>query len=118
MGNGRLRVKSAYGFFTADWHGEKPSLGTSHSVEIDVNDLLLWGRDLRVADTPAQEIADDEDMVRISGRIESFDSDDVLTLLVDNSLIMVETEGDPPLGAIGRYATLRSAKITLYPYDV
>jgi hypothetical protein len=28
------------------------------------------------------------------------------------------TEGDPPLGVVGRYVTIEAGDVTLFPYDV
>jgi hypothetical protein len=117
-GDGRVVVKGPYGTFTAGWDGEPPEPGSRHDVELDVGGVALWGDDIEVADSGVNELADDGSVVRVAGRIVDFGADDVLVLDAGGVPVMVDTDGDPPLGIIDRHAVLRAREVTLYPYDL
>jgi len=90
--DGLVTVKSTYGTFSAQWQDDEPEVGSSHWVELDV--------------------------VRVSGLVTDFGADDVLIVDLDGSHLMIDTDGDPPLGVVGRYVTVRARDVRLFPYDL
>ncbi len=116
--DGKVRVRSPFGWFTAHWRGDRPVVGSTHNVELEVEDPVLWGHDLEVGSGEVNEIVDEAGCVRISARVESLNEDDGLVLDIGGPSFIVDTLGDPPLDLVGRYATLRSRHIALYPYSI
>jgi len=114
----RVKVRSVYGTFSAGWTGEPPEVGSSRWTEVNVDGIAVWGEDILVGDGVVRELVDDGDCVRISGFVEDFGADDVLVLTLDGSPVMIDTDGDPPLGVTGRYATVQARDVTLFPYEV
>lgn len=115
--DGLVTVRSAYGRFTGRWQGdEQPTAGSSHWVEVDVDDVPVWGDDIRLLDAPTSELADDTGSVRVSGLVAEFGVDDVLVVDLNGSHLMIDTDGDPPLGVVGRYVTLQARDVSLFPY--
>jgi hypothetical protein len=117
VSGGRVRVRSDYGTFTAQWYGPLPEAGTTHHVEIDVDDVVR-AHDIVVRDGLAQELAGEGDRVRICGLVAEYGADDVLVVTVDGSPLMIDTEGDLPPGVVGRHVTLGASDVTLFPYEL
>jgi hypothetical protein len=54
----------------------------------------------------------------VVGEVVDFDADGTLTIRVGDSLAMVDTTDDPPLGIIGRKVAIRPHSIELHPYHL
>ncbi|HEY8544139.1 MAG TPA: hypothetical protein VIL36_03795 [Acidimicrobiales bacterium] len=119
LDDGRVTVRSAVGTFTAGWDGDRPPVGSREAVELDVGGVALWGEDVRLVDDgSSSRIEDDGSDIRLCGRIVEFGADDVLVVDVGGSPVMLDTDGDPPLGVTGRYVAVRARDVTLYPYNL
>jgi len=117
LANGRVRVRSPYGCFTAAWSTDTPAIGSAHDVELEVDDPLRWGHDIALDESRANTIVDDgPSRVHISARIHSVTEDGVLVLDIGGPSFMVDTIGDPPLGIVGCWVSLRSRHVTLWSY--
>jgi hypothetical protein len=114
----RVVVKSPYGALTGRWQGDMPSVGWQQAVEVDVDGVVLWGQDIRLSDVAVNELKDEGPFVRVSGRVTEFGADDVVVLDLGGTVLMVDTDGDPPLGIVDRYVTIQARAVTLYPYDL
>lgn len=118
LADGRVRVRSSYGTFAARWHGDLPQIGSQQRVEVDVHGVALWGEDIGFRDAGIREVVDDGDRVRISGLVSDFGADDVVVLTLNGSPVMIDTDGEPPIGVVGRYVAVRVSNVTLYPYEL
>jgi hypothetical protein len=117
-GQGAVKVDCGGGGFTARWHGELPAVGSTHHVELDVGGVATWGTDIYFIDDTVGSVADGDGCLLVSGLVTELGSDDVLVMDVGGTVVMIDTEGDPPLGVIGRHVTVQARDVTLYPYDI
>jgi hypothetical protein len=85
---GRVRVRSDYGTFTAQWHGPRPEVGSTQRVEIDVDDVAVWHQAVVLQDAATQELVDNGPCVQISGLVLELRADDVLVVTLDGSPVM------------------------------
>ena len=118
-GDGLVTVKSAYGTFSGWWRGDdQPEPGSSHWVEVDIDDVVVWGDDIRLLDVPTFEVADDTGFVRVAGLVTDFDTNDVVVVDLNGSQLIIDTDGHPPLGVVGRHVAVRAHDVSLFPYDL
>jgi len=118
--NGRPRVyfASAVGSAWAYWSNGQPVPGTTYYVELSAGDPLVWGVDIVPVADAAPRIESAGDGVTIYAPLESCEADGFTTLRLGDSLMMLETMGDPPAsdpegaGAIGVRAHVRT--LTLF----
>jgi hypothetical protein len=54
----------------------------------------------------------------VVGEVVDFDADGTLTVRIGDSITMLDTTDDPPLGIIGRKVAIRPDCIELHPYEL
>lgn len=100
---GRVRFTSALGAAEAAWMGDPPAAGRDYAVELAVGDRLIWGDSIVAIEPAARSIASGDEGPTLVATLESVDEDGAATLRLGPSLVLVETEGEPPpVGAIVR----------------
>jgi hypothetical protein len=65
-----------------------------------------------------QDFVTDRRRTKVVGEVVDFDADGTLTIRVGDSITMLDTTDDPPLGIIGRKVAIRPYSIELHPYQV
>jgi hypothetical protein len=65
-----------------------------------------------------QDFVTDRRRTKVVGEVVDFDADGTLTIRVGDSIAMLDTTDDPPLGIIGRKVAIRPHSIELHPYEL
>jgi hypothetical protein len=112
----RVRIGSHLGPLTVTWEGELPDPGT-YDVELEVPDALEWGRRAwPAADAP--EPTGEQGVQRLHGVLRDLDELGVATLELGPTTLLVDTEGDPPLGTVDQAVVLDVVSLQAYPYEL
>jgi hypothetical protein len=111
---GIVEARSGLGRLRFTWQGEPPPDGGDHHVEVDVPDLLEWGREIwRAADgVPDPPPPKGQ---RLRGRLVGIDEHGVATIRAGDGFLLVETLGDPPLGTVDEEVELETLHLHAFP---
>jgi hypothetical protein len=113
-----VQFKSDCGQAEAIWRGSIfPSLKT-YDVEFTLPELLLWGDTIQESAESADRIWQEADFIFIQGLYEMLDENGIVTIRINNSIIDIETSGNPVL--LGARVCLKVHKdnLELYPYSL
>ena len=102
---------SAYGF----WMERNPEINKSYHVEFDIPQTLVWGKDIKEAEFDECKMWCENDNIYICAMFDSFD-DNCLTIRFGESLILIDTEGDPNMNS--KFLTICFRKMNIYPYTL
>lgn len=91
-----VRFSSDHGDSVGRWHSDMPESGREYDVEVEVPGVLEWGRDVVASSKTIPSISTTHDAVQICGVLELAHEDGVVTLRIGSSLLLVETQGQPP----------------------
>jgi hypothetical protein len=102
------------------WRGEPvPAEGGEFDAELELPGRYAWNREISLADEESPtgfRLGSKAD--KVVGEVVDFDADGTLTIRVGDSITMLDTTDDPPLGIIGRKVAIRPYSIELHPYQV
>jgi hypothetical protein len=113
-----VRIVSADVSGFGRWHGRPVTAGDQVDVELELRMPVDWAdiqlphrlRPLGLAVGPDQTV--------LQGTALEQDGLDVLTLLVNEQIVLVDTVGRPPAGITGRAVRLMPAGLELYDTNV
>ena len=113
----RVHFRSKSGDGLALWRGDPlPAEGAELDVEIELPGDYVWNREISLADEDSpigfRHRSEANDVV---GEVVDFDADGTLTIRIGDSITMLDTTDDPPLGIIGRKVAIRPHSIELHP---
>jgi hypothetical protein len=111
-----VRTNSHLGPLTVTWEGELPQPGP-YDVELEVPDALEWGRRAWPADD-APEPTDEQGVQRLHAVLREIDELGVATLELGPTTLLVDTEGEPPLGTVDHAVVLDVVSLQAYPYEL
>ena len=116
----RVHFRCSSGQGLAFWRGEQvPAEGGEFDAELELPGRYAWNREISLADeespTGFRQRSEADEVV---GEVADFDADGTLTIRVGDSIAMLDTTDDPPLGIIGRKVAIRPHSIELYPYEL
>jgi len=95
---------------------QDPEKNKSYHVEFDIPQSLIWGKDIKKAESNEYKMWYEDDNIYICAMFHSFEDNCCLTIRLGESLILVETEGDPIEDS--KYLTICFRKINIYPYSL
>lgn len=111
-----VQCETPLGTLPIVWEGDPLPTSGLYDVELDVPSILEWGYEIwRTSDGPP---ADARGLATLTGTLVGFDELGVAEIEVREGFLLVETLGDPPLGAVGDRVELRPPEIHAYPYDL
>jgi hypothetical protein len=116
-GNSNIVVafSSSFGSAKAYWDGDEPIAKSEYLVEVDVDNTLVWNKDILQHENNAYSIRLKNDFILISGYIDSIDEDGYTVLRIGDNIIPFLTTGAP--FPIGTNVTLSTKTITLSPFS-
>jgi hypothetical protein len=116
----RVHFRSLAGHGLAFWKGDPvPDDGAEFDVEIELPGDYAWNREIRLADEESPTgFRHGSEVSEVVGEVVDFDADGTLTVRIGDSITMLDTMDDPPLGIIGRKVAIRPHSIELHPYDL
>lgn len=103
---------SDLGSSRAVWAGEKPVLGSSYDVEIDIDDDLVWGEDIVTASKSTCMVSSSENKFCLVAKVISSESDGCLSVALGNSVLLLDVEGLP--GDISGVIECNASEVKLY----
>ena len=104
--------RTKYGDTRAIWQGPVPPILSEREVEFEIQGILTWGLDIVAVNSVEPRIFNVDDSLHIRGVLESIEPDGYTVVRVDNSIIVIETEGTAP--PVGTWGEVKSAKVLLY----
>ena len=113
----QVRFSSAVGHATAVWRGGTAPQAGEQDVELEIPGSLGWGQDLREHPGAAMGIEQTEAGYQLRGRAVSVEAR-VLAVDVGGTILMLDTEGDPPAEVAGRMLEFDSPVLELYPTGI
>jgi hypothetical protein len=106
-----VRCQTSEGLLTARWRGDAPpALNVAEHVELDTVGRLTWGSGLAVINPDG--VSEYGEM--LTGVVEDIEGD-VVTARVGEGLVLLDVEGDPPLGALGKAIRITPAAFEIWP---
>ena len=100
------------------WGGDgDPIVGVPIHVELEVPGPISWDR-IAIATSHPDAAVPAEDELMLSGVVEHRDDDGVIALRVADSIVLVETVGEPPRGIDGGRVSLVARGVEVYPTGV
>jgi hypothetical protein len=101
------------------WAADPPTAGRGYDVEIEVEDELAWGQQIRLASGDEISLSIVDGLVVVRALYQPID-DDVASLSLGNSIVMIEVTGAPPGVQSEVLVELRLEKqmVRLFPYEL
>ena len=79
--------------FIAEWDGDKPKINEIYNVEMDIDDELIWKTNICFSGKNDNMIIQEGSGVKIVAKLDYNSKDDLATLSVYNSIVLVDVEG-------------------------
>jgi hypothetical protein len=113
-----VSVVCSIGTVTGTWVGASPGLKQDYEVELDAPGVVPWDM-INVAGPNGTPILLErpDGLVSLTGRVDDIDEDLVLQLWLGETSVMIDTEGEPPLGIVGRFVDVVVEDLVLFPVD-
>lgn len=105
---------SPYGEAKAIWKGPTPILNNEYEVELDIGETFYCDDNITRSNKEIYSIDHSESCFLINGKIESLSEDNVASIRLGDSLILVSYWGE--IGKKGNYVTLKTKEI--YAFNV
>ncbi len=93
--NNFVLFSTDFGDAKAFWEGEEPVARREYQVEVDVNDTLIWHKDVLKDDNRNYSIELKNNLILISGNLESIDDDGYAVLRIGDSIVPFIAIGEP-----------------------
>lgn len=90
-----------------------PQVGSSEHVELDAFGPLVWSDDTQIVAPGGAS----EHKQGVTGLVEDIEGAAVV-LRVGGSVVLLEVDGEPPLGVVGATVTLRPVAFELSPTGI
>ena len=79
--------------FIAEWDGDKPERNEIYTVEMDIDDELIWKTNICFSSENDNVIIQEGSRVKIVAKLDYNSEDDLATLKVYDSIVLVDVEG-------------------------
>lgn len=79
--------------FIAEWDGDKPEKNEIYTVEMDIDDELVWKTNICFSGKNDNVIIQQESGVKIVAKLDYNSENDLATLRVYDSIVLVDVEG-------------------------
>ena len=110
-----VQCETDLGDLVALWRGDgPPQVGMAQHVEVDAVGSLVWADDGRQIVDP-HGTSEHEQV--LTGLVEDIEGDAV-TVRIGSAVVLLEVQGDPPLGVVGRPVAVRPSTFQLWPIDL
>lgn len=89
-----VRFISKIGHGKGLWKDEPPDLFGKYHVELEIDDHLTWGQDIKEAEIAGYRIDTKAGATLLCGKIESVFEDGIIGFRLADSLLLIETKGE------------------------
>jgi hypothetical protein len=103
--NGTIHGSTCFGKINVIWEGDKPEIGKTYHVELDIDGVYVWGQDI--------VSSDDDISIICNGILESIDDDGYAVLRMGDYIIPFLTKGDS--FEIGSKINVHVKLVSAYP---
>ena len=110
-----VAFSSPYGSAHGFWMEQNPKIDKSYDVEFDIPQTLVWGKDIKEAESDDYKIWVENDNVYIYAQFDSFE-EDCLTIRFGEDIMLIDTEGDPNMTS--KFLAICVSKMNIYPYKL
>lgn len=111
--NNLVFFSTDFGDAKAFWEGEEPIANKEYQVEVDINDTLIWNKDILKGDNGNYSIQLKNSLIHISGNLDSVDDDGYAVLRIGDNIIPFIAIGEP--FQVGSFIKLSTKSISLSP---
>jgi hypothetical protein len=110
----QVAFKTPMGSARGEWRGPRPVEYDIRDVEIEIEDTLQWGSNVRVLASPAPAGFHSRDgQAIVVGELDTLADDGFVALRLGDALLMLEVEGDPP-AQVGALVGVAANTLVLY----
>ncbi|MCL2571928.1 MAG: hypothetical protein FWE11_05950 [Defluviitaleaceae bacterium] len=85
---------TSYGAINVDWDGTIPEIEKKYDIELDIDEPLIWGANIVSSITPNNTITIKDNMILISGILETVHHDGYSVLRIGESIITFLAQGN------------------------
>lgn len=89
----RVVVQVERNKFIAEWDGDKPERNESYTVEMDIDDELIWKTNICFSSENDNVIVQEGGKVKMVAKLYYNSEDDLAILRVYDSIVLVDVEG-------------------------
>ncbi|MDQ0110678.1 hypothetical protein [Paenibacillus harenae] len=109
----KVVFSSQFGDGIALWQGAIPKEGSSYDVELEIPDVLKWGKDIQEINSHLYSIKILNNKVCFAGKLESVsDEDGCCVVRFGDSIFLLETDGFPLEG--GSFLRFETENVIIY----
>jgi len=112
--NDIVHGSTCFGNIIVIWKGNRPEIGKTYYVELDIDGVYVWGQDI-VLSNENISIISNEESTSLSGIFESIDDDGYSVLRMGDYIIPFLTKGIS--FEIGSEININAKLISAYPID-
>jgi hypothetical protein len=115
-----IQFRSPSGEGLALWRGEiVPADGGEFDAELELPGRYAWNREITLAaEESPTGFRHGSKADEVVAEVVDFNADGTLTIRIRDSITMLDTTDDPPLGIIARKVAIRPHSIELHPYHL
>ena len=85
---------TCFGKITVFWDGNTPEIGTAYDVELDIESVLVWGKDVILVNDESFAIDYDGELALLHGILESIDDDGYAVMRMGDYIIPFLSQGE------------------------
>lgn len=93
LDNHKVVVEVENNKFIAEWDGDRPEINEIYTVEMDIDDELIWETNICFSSENGNVIIQKGSGVKIVAKLDYNSEDDLATLRVYDSIVLVDVEG-------------------------
>lgn len=113
----KVEFTSALGCGAATWVGMPPRQGNTYDVEIDIDDIFQWGKNINISMQEKPKIDVLGNNLLFFGKIMAYEDDGLLTVKVGRDIIFLEVSDAPNEGENVAFFTSIN-NISLHPVNL
>lgn len=108
-----VRFHSEIGNGIALWNGVTPKTGDTLDVELDINEVFSWQKNIESSSTEASLITAINSTVQITAKLIQGANENCVALKLGDSIILIEIEESLPQKSC--FVQITTTKLHLYP---
>lgn len=113
----KVEFSSALGSGAAIWVGMPPRQGNTYYVEIDIDDIFQWGKNINISMQETSEIDVVGNNLLFFGKIIAYEDDGLLAVKVGGDIIFLEVSDAPGEGEnVTFYTSINN--VSLHPVNL
>lgn len=113
----KVEFTSALGCGAAAWVGMPPRQGNTYDVEIDIDDIFQWGKNINISMQENPKIDVVGNNILFFGKIIAYEDDGILAVKVGRDIIFLEVSDAPREGENVNFFTSIN-NVSLHPVNL